>query len=83
VSLHLCLVPGVPQIFGIKGGDEVENSIYINWLSMAHSAITGLEMFSPTTMQWKQAHMNARYFFVLFNYYAETGKVIKKHAKHR
>jgi len=72
VSLHLCLVPGVPQIFGIKGGDEVENSIYINWLSMAHSAITGLEMFSPTTMQWKQAHMNAR--FVILGVMMEAGE---------
>ena len=59
-GLHLCLVPGVSEIFGFSGA-EADDINYVNWLSMVHAGIKGLEMFSPASMEWKQAHSQARY----------------------
>lgn len=70
VALHLCLVPGVPEIFGYSG-EAVDHIIYVNWLTMAHSGLKGLEMFSPTSMEWKQAHCQAR--FVILGVMIEAG----------
>ena len=58
-GLHLCLVPGVTEIFG-HAGEEAEHIKYANWLSMVHAGIKGLEMFSPASKEWKQAHSQAR-----------------------
>ena len=59
-GLHLCLVPGVPEIFGFAG-EEAEQIKYANWLTMVHAGVKGLEMFSPASMEWKQAHSQARW----------------------
>lgn len=70
-GLHLCMVPGVPEIFG-HGGKDAESIKYVNWLSMVHSGVKGLEMFSPASMEWKQAHSQARY--VIMNVMLEAGQ---------
>jgi hypothetical protein len=49
----------VTEIFG-HGGEEAEHIKYANWLSMVHAGVKGLEMFSPASMEWKQAHSQAR-----------------------
>lgn len=59
-GLHLCLVPGVTEIFGFSGADA-EDIKYVNWVSMVHAGVKGLEMFSPASGEWKQAHSQARY----------------------
>lgn len=71
VGLHLCVVPGVTEIFGHEGA-EAQDIIYVNWLSMVHAGVKGLEMFSPATMEWKQAHSQARY--VIMNVMLEAGQ---------
>merc|ERR1719245_843500 len=60
VGLHLCLEPGVCEIFGHAGAD-IEDIKYANWLSMVLAGVKGLEMFSPAAGEWKQAHSQARY----------------------
>jgi len=70
VALHLSLVPGVPEIFGYTG-ESVDHIRYINWLTMAHSGLKGLEFFSPSSMEWKQAHCQAR--FVILGVMLEAG----------
>ena len=59
VGLHLCLTPGVTEIFGYSGA-EAEDIKYANWVSMVLAGVKGLEMFSPTAGEWKQAHSQAR-----------------------
>lgn len=71
VGLHLCLVPGVTEIFGFSGA-ECEDIKYVNWVSMVHAGVKGLEMFSPTAMEWKQAHSQAR--FVIMQVMLEAGE---------
>merc|ERR1719244_2026928 len=71
VGIHLCLQPGVTEIFG-HSGSEAEDIKYVNWLSMAHAGIKGLEMFSPASGEWKQAHSQAR--FVIMQVMLEAGQ---------
>merc|ERR1719312_2333071 len=70
VGLHLCMVPGVPEIFGHQGA-EIQDIIYVNWLSEVHGGLRGIEMFSPASMEWKQAHSQAR--FVMMNVMLKAG----------
>jgi len=70
VGLHLCLEPGVTEIFG-HSGQEAEDIKYVNWLSMVLSGLRGLEMFSPASQEWKQAHSQAR--FVIMQVMLEAG----------
>lgn len=71
VGIHLCLQPGVCEIFGHTGA-EAEDIKYVNWLSMAHAGLKGLEMFSPSSAEWKQAHSQAR--FVILQVMLEAGQ---------
>jgi len=71
VGIHLCLQPGVTEIFG-HSGSEAEDIKYVNWLSMAHAGIKGLEMYSPSAGEWKQAHSQAR--FVIMQVMLEAGQ---------
>lgn len=49
------------SIFGHEG-QEAENIIYANWLSMVFAgAAKALEMYQPKTASWMQAHSRARY----------------------
>ena len=71
VGLHLCLEPGVTEIFGHQGADA-EDIKYANWVSMVLAGVKGLEMFSPTSGEWKQAHSQAR--FVIMQVMLEAGE---------
>jgi len=71
VGIHLCLEPGVCEIFGHSGA-EAEDIKYANWLSMVHAGLKGLEMFSPSSQEWKQAHSQAR--FVIMQVMLEAGQ---------
>jgi len=71
VGIHLCLEPGVVGIFGHTGA-QAEDIKYVNWLSMAHAGLKGLEMFSPASGEWKQAHSQAR--FVIMQVMLEAGQ---------
>merc|ERR1719334_1981794 len=71
VGIHLCLQPGVCEIFG-HTGSQAEDIRYVNWLSMAHAGLKGLEMFSPASGEWKQAHSQAR--FVILQVMPEAGQ---------
>lgn len=51
----------VLSIFGITDEQEIEDIIYVNWLSMAWAGVIALELFDPSSKQWLQAHYNARY----------------------
>jgi len=70
VGIYLCLEPGVTEIFGYSGQD-VEEIKYANWLSMVLAGVKGLEMFSPASQEWKQAHSQAR--FVIMQVMLEAG----------
>jgi len=70
VALHLSLDPRSVQIFG-HSGEDIQHIKYISWLHMAHGGIVGLEMFSPASDQWKQAHSRAR--FVILQVMLEAG----------
>ena len=52
VGLHLCLVPGVTEIFGYSGA-QAEDIKYANWVSMI---LSGLKEFSPAGGEWEQSH---------------------------
>jgi len=71
VGLHLCLEPGVVEIFGHSGSD-VPDIQYANWLSMVLAGLKGMEMFSPAAGEWKQAHSQAR--FVITQVMLEAGQ---------
>eukprot|EP00092_Neocalanus_flemingeri_P014000 GFUD01015102.1.p1 GENE.GFUD01015102.1~~GFUD01015102.1.p1 ORF type:complete len:708 (+),score=267.32 GFUD01015102.1:178-2301(+) len=71
VGLHLCLEPGVTEIFG-HSGQQAEDIKYANWVSMVLAGVKGLEMFSPTSQEWKQAHSQAR--FVIMQIMLEAGE---------
>ena len=43
----------IHRIFGYSG-DEAQDIIYINWLSMARAGLLALEFFSPDTKSWRQ-----------------------------
>jgi len=71
VGLHLCLEPGVTEIFG-HNGHQAKDIKYVNWLSMVLKGVQGLERFSPASGEWKQAHSQAR--FVIMQVMLEAGE---------
>lgn len=60
VGIYLCVDPDVLEIFG-HTGEDAKRIVYINWLSMARAGLLALMFYSPTTSQWGQAHMQARF----------------------
>uniref|UniRef100_A0A8C6TME1 Dipeptidyl peptidase 3 n=1 Tax=Neogobius melanostomus TaxID=47308 RepID=A0A8C6TME1_9GOBI len=71
VGLYLCLNPQVLSIFGNEGQDA-QDVVYINWLSMVRAGLLGLEFYTPESESWRQAHMQAR--FVILNVLLEAGE---------
>uniref|UniRef100_A0A672FKD6 Dipeptidyl peptidase 3 n=1 Tax=Salarias fasciatus TaxID=181472 RepID=A0A672FKD6_SALFA len=71
VGLYLCLKKEVLSIFGHEG-QEAEEVVYINWLSMVRAGLLGLEFYTPESKSWRQAHMQAR--FVILRVLLEAGE---------
>lgn len=71
VGLHLSLLNNVLEIFGHSGA-EAEDIKYVNWLSLLHAGLKGLEMFSTASGEWKQAHSQCRY--VIMQVLIEAGE---------
>ena len=49
------------RIFGYDDPKTIDEVIYANWLSLCLAAVKGVEMYSPATKEWKQAHSQARF----------------------
>uniref|UniRef100_A0A3Q3BMH5 Dipeptidyl peptidase 3 n=1 Tax=Haplochromis burtoni TaxID=8153 RepID=A0A3Q3BMH5_HAPBU len=71
VGLYLCLNKQVLSIFGHEGQDA-DDVVYINWLSMVRAGLLGLEFYTPESKRWRQAHMQAR--FVILRVLLEAGE---------
>jgi dipeptidyl-peptidase-3 len=75
-GLYLCLESSVLEVFGVQHKDDGSGAIsdvtYVNWLLMVRAGLTGLEFFTTSTKQWRQAHMNARY--VILRLLMQTGE---------
>uniref|UniRef100_A0A671VGX2 Dipeptidyl peptidase 3 n=1 Tax=Sparus aurata TaxID=8175 RepID=A0A671VGX2_SPAAU len=69
VGLYLCLKNQV--IFG-HDGQDAEDVVYVNWLSMVRAGLLGLEFYTPESKSWRQAHMQAR--FVILRVLLEAGE---------
>jgi dipeptidyl-peptidase-3 len=62
----------VLKIFGHTEPTKQDDIVYVNWLSLCHAAVRGIEMYSPASSEWKQAHSQAR--FVMLQVLIEAGK---------
>ncbi|KAL3874244.1 hypothetical protein ACJMK2_037287 [Sinanodonta woodiana] len=71
VGIFLCLSQDALRIFGFED-DTADDIIYINWLNMARAGLLALEFYSPESLKWRQAHMNAR--FVILRVMLEAGE---------
>ncbi|UYV78782.1 DPP3 [Cordylochernes scorpioides] len=72
VGLYLCTDPKITKIFGCESAEAAEELVYVNWLSLLHSAVEGLQMYNPNSGTWLQAHSQAR--FVILQVLLEAGK---------
>lgn len=61
------------SIFGITDDQEIDDIVYVNWLSLLWAGVgNALQTYNPTTKQWLQAHNQARY--VLSRVLIEAGQ---------
>ena len=81
-GLFLCLESEILKVFGVEEGDDskmvggIHDVSYINWLLMARAGLTGLEFYTPSTHEWRQAHMQARYVILRLLLEAGDGNLL-------
>eukprot|EP00388_Colpodella_angusta_P042295 GDKK01055834.1.p1 GENE.GDKK01055834.1~~GDKK01055834.1.p1 ORF type:complete len:386 (+),score=70.01 GDKK01055834.1:1-1158(+) len=61
VSLYLGVESDILEIFGKSSKEEQFGTVHVLWLHMVRAGLVGLEMYTPETKQWRQAHMRARF----------------------
>jgi dipeptidyl-peptidase-3 len=71
-GIYLSLEAVVLPIFGHTTPEKQGDITYTNWLLMCRAGLVGLEMYTPETGAWRQAHMNARY--VILRVLLEAGE---------
>lgn len=52
-SVYLLFMCVYSSIFGHEGQDA-EDVVYINWLSMVRAGLLGLEFYTPESKSWRQ-----------------------------
>lgn len=72
VGLFLSCNRDVLKVFSHTDPAKQNDIIYVNWLSLCHAAVRGIEMYSPASNEWKQAHSQAR--FVILQVLMEAGE---------
>ena len=72
VGLFLSCNRDVLKIFGHTEPAKQDDIVYVNWLSLCHAAVRGIEMYSPGSSEWKQAHSQAR--FVILQVLIDAGE---------
>ena len=72
VGLFLSCNREVLKVFSHTDPAKQNDIIYVNWLSLCHAAVRGIEMYSPASNEWKQAHSQAR--FVILQVLMEAGE---------
>jgi len=71
VGIYLSAFNDILKVFH-HDGQEAENVLYINWLSMILGGINGMEAFNVDSGKWGQAHSQAR--FVILRVLMEQAK---------
>jgi len=76
-GIYLSLESSVMKIFGFPDAEQgvCHDVQYINWLSMAHAGLKALELYTPETSQWRQAHSQAR--FVILRVLIEADGIVE------
>ncbi|PRP85376.1 dipeptidyl-peptidase III [Planoprotostelium fungivorum] len=73
-GIYLSTDENILRIFGHSNAtsEEVHDVTYINWLLMCRAGLVALEFYTPSTGNWGQAHMQAR--FAILNVLLEAGQ---------
>lgn len=53
VDIHSCVFSLPSSIFGHEG-EDADEVVYINWLSMVRAGLLGLEFYTPESNSWRQ-----------------------------